>query len=549
MNTNVYDSNHQQNKNITPKFYRKNNCKNEIYDYFDNYIINGHNFFDNNKSFLHYPTNMPQQMYINPPSQTPINMPQQMYINPPSQTPINMPQQMYINPTSQTPINMPQQMYINPTMPLYTNSLLNSATPNKHNNKIANKNTKTYKISLSPLDSLKFIDALNEHENLNTKKSNMNCDDFSDKKCIDDFLLNILKNLNNQTLEKIPEKKMANKIPKKYDDIDVIYNELDVKCNTLLDLINLGKKYDPNKKNNYAFDYEKLYNIVEPLEELNSVIGMENVKSSIINQIMYFLLDLEPVKDMLHTVIQGPPGVGKTMLGQILSKIYHKMEIIDGCNPNNMKFKIYKRTDFIGQYLGHTAIKTQKAIDECMGGVMFIDEAYSLGSPQNSEKSDIYSKECLDTLMQNLSERAGKFVVIIAGYGDELDKNFFGTNSGLRRRFTFKYSIDKYDHNELMRIFDKKVINSNWKFNDDLDDKTKSEFIKKHYKEFTHYAGDMETLLFHVKVAHGIRIFGKNPFERKKINMDDITRGFELFKKCKNENKQEPSQAFLSMFN
>ena len=118
------------------------------------------------------------------------------------------------------------------------------------------------------------------------------------------------------------------------------YIELNTNCKTLTELIELGKKYDPNKKNNYAFDYEKLHNIVEPLEELNSVIGMDSVKNSIVNQIMYFLLDLEPVKDMLHTVIQGPPGVGKTMLGQILSKIYHKMGIIEGCDPNNMKFKI-----------------------------------------------------------------------------------------------------------------------------------------------------------------------------------------------------------------
>ena len=128
-----------------------------------------------------------------------------------------------------------------------------------------------------------------------------------------------------------------------------------------------------------------LNRMVEPLEGLNKMIGMHLVKKNIVDHILFFLQKLDNgLNNMLHTVIQGPPGTGKTELGKILSKIYLAMGIL-----KNDIFRVVKRADLIGKYLGHTAQKTQKVIDSCKGGVMFIDEAYSLG---NSEGRDIYSK-------------------------------------------------------------------------------------------------------------------------------------------------------------
>ena len=113
---------------------------------------------------------------------------------------------------------------------------------------------------------------------------------------------------------------------------------------------------------------------------------------------------------MLHTVIQGAPGVGKTMVAQIIGEIYWKLGIINSGINNDYTFKIVKRSDLIGQYLGTTAKKTQEVIDSCIGGVMFIDEAYSLG---NEEKRDIYAKECIDTINQNLTEKKESFYVLL----------------------------------------------------------------------------------------------------------------------------------------
>ena len=337
---------------------------------------------------------------------------------------------------------------------------------------------------------------------------------------------------------------------------EIKYEELVDKHESLEDLIKIGKLYKESDKNKYAFNFEVLHKIVEPLEELNNVIGMNLVKTTIVNQIVYFLLGLEPCKDMLHTVIQGPPGVGKTMLGQLLAKIYHKMGIVSSSKKDdNVKFKIYKRADLVGQYLGHTAAKTQKAIDDCLGGVMFIDEAYALGSGSSSDK-DIYSKECIDTLNQNLSEKAGQFVCIIAGYSDELDKCFFSVNEGLKRRFPFKYTIEKYDYTELSRIYIKKILDNNWTICSNLskenDIKSPSEklinFMKTNYKDFIHFAGDMETLFLHTKIAHAIRIFGKIPDDRKIVSLEDIEAGFKLFKLAKNEQKNTIKESIASMY-
>ena len=273
------------------------------------------------------------------------------------------------------------------------------------------------------------------------------------------------------------------------------------------------------------------------MEELKSIIGMYDVKKQIINQIIYSLQGLDNDKGMMHTIITGPPGVGKTMLGYILAKIYYKMGIIKCKKKNffinpltgkkeNFKFNIARRSDLIGEYVGHTAIKTQKVINNSLGGVLFIDEAYSLG---NEEKKDTYSKECIDTLNQNLSDNKGKIIVIIAGYEDALEKCFFSYNPGLKRRFSFKYNISNYNYKELSEIFKKQINDITWKLNKSIDQNKFLDFFKKNYKEFSNFGGDMELLLLCTKITHSIRIFGKHPKYRKNINLEDIRKGFKMF--------------------
>ena len=224
-------------------------------------------------------------------------------------------------------------------------------------------------------------------------------------------------------------------------------------------IINKGL-YEINGKK-YSINLETLNKLVNPLTKLKNTIGMDKVKSGIFDMILYYLQNFETKNNnMLHTIIEGPPGVGKTMVGRIIGEIYAALGII----PSN-KFKLVKRTDLIGEYVGHTAHKTQKAIDEANGGILFIDEAYSLGS---DEKKDTFSKECIDTINQNLSENKKKFICIIAGYPQELENCFFSYNLGLKRRFPFKYTIDGYTSTEMYNIFIKMINDIKWKLNNNV---------------------------------------------------------------------------------
>ena len=282
----------------------------------------------------------------------------------------------------------------------------------------------------------------------------------------------------------------------------------------------------------YSVDLNKVINLKKPLTTLNSMIGLDNIKKNIVRMIIYYLQYSESENNsLLHTVIQGPPGVGKTELGKLLAEIYASMGII-----NSSKFKLVKRTDLVGEYLGHTAKKTQDAIDEAEGGVLFIDEAYSLG---NDEKKDSYSKECIDTLNQNLTENKN-FICIIAGYEKDLEKCFFQYNEGLRSRFPFTFEIEGYTHQELSQIFMKKIGDIKFKLDGaELDIKEIDVFFKDHINNFKYYGRDVTNLIDNCKMMSALRTFGKDPKNKNSLIKDDLIKGFQIYtvlNKHKNDN-------------
>lgn len=307
---------------------------------------------------------------------------------------------------------------------------------------------------------------------------------------------------------------------------------IDSSANTLSDIINLIKNNEYKHDTEYNIDLKSLHNIKDELEELNNMVGMENMKSAILDQLIYFIQDLHignKIGDFKHTVLFGSPGTGKTEVAKIIGKMYSKIGIL----KNNI-FKKVTRNDLIAGYLGQTALKTKKVIDECAGGVLFIDEAYSLA---NSDREDSYSKECLDILCESLSDRKNDLMVIIAGYEDELNNTFFRANKGLESRFIWRFTMDPYNAKELMQIFKKKVKEQEWCFENESNINEKWFHEKK--DNFKNYGRDMELLLTYTKISHGKRIYGKDKESRKKISIDDMNKGYEHF--CKNQTVKKES--------
>lgn len=311
------------------------------------------------------------------------------------------------------------------------------------------------------------------------------------------------------------------------------------KMQTLPDLINLCNlplsAFLPCNRG----DLVRLKKLKAPIEDLNRLIGMSDLKKKIIYHGLFYCQDLHKIKPlygedegaMLHSVIVGPPGSGKTTVAKIIAKIYLKLGIL-----KSDKFVIAKRKDLIGEFLGQTAPKTTKVLESALGGVLFIDEAYSLG---NEEKRDIYSKECLDTLNQFLTENKKDIVVIVAGYEDDLKKSFFSLNQGLERRFPWIYKIDDYNDTELREILLKQIHESGWSLSGPSDKVVPLDLIKGNRELFNFSGGDIESYLNKCKMAHSQNTFGLPPEKKGKLTLKDMQSGLEMHRMTKKNHETE----------
>ena len=290
------------------------------------------------------------------------------------------------------------------------------------------------------------------------------------------------------------------------------------------DLIKLGKEYSPDKKVQTTIDLWKVSKLVEPLEELDAMIGLKDVKQSIFDEILPVLQGLDDKnKDWFHSVIKGPPGVGKTKLCGILAKIYKSLGIL----PTD-KVHSVKPDDLVAGYVGQTAIKTRKRLEEAIGGVLLIDEAYSFG---DDEQRDSFKKEALDILTSFLSERGHEFICIIAGYKEALERRFFAMNEGLARRFRIHYEIKAYEPGDMNLIFQKICKEGVWDISSGSNFTT---FFKENKDKFPHFGGDCLSLFTFAKKAHSKRLMtlttkDELDITKKKLNLDDVTNGFMLY--------------------
>lgn len=241
------------------------------------------------------------------------------------------------------------------------------------------------------------------------------------------------------------------------DGSEQIANTSKLLMNNLIDYYGYLKILEVcHKEKEYPEQDEKT--LEELLEELDRLVGLEKVKTTVNDLIAYQRVQklrnqkgLHSQKNTMHLAFLGNPGTGKTTVARIVGRIYKKLGLL-----SKGHFIEVSRTDLIAGYQGQTALKVKSVIDRAKGGVLFIDEAYSI---TENNHSDSYGRECLTELTKALEDYRDDLVVIVAGYTKPMEE-FFESNPGLKSRFNTFIQFDDYNENELDDIM-KSICNEN----------------------------------------------------------------------------------------
>jgi len=205
--------------------------------------------------------------------------------------------------------------------------------------------------------------------------------------------------------------------------------------------------------------------IDEVLQDIEGLVGLANVKhevSSLINSLQVQTLrknaGLSNAEISNHMVFYGNPGTGKTTIARKLGELYYLLGFL-----TKGHFVETDRSGLIGGYLGQTAIKTNEVLDSALGGILFIDEAYSL---YQDDQNDPYGRESIDTILKYMEDNRENIVIIVAGYEDPMGR-FLQSNPGLKSRFNKFLCFEDYNSDELAQIFNLMARDSTYSLDDD----------------------------------------------------------------------------------
>jgi len=222
----------------------------------------------------------------------------------------------------------------------------------------------------------------------------------------------------------------------------------------------------------------------------------------------------------VHTLLLGKPGSGKTTFASLLVDVWDALGIVD-----KRRFKITKRSDWVGKYQGHSVAKAKKLIESAKGGVIFIDEAYSIISSKDGD--DMYGREVLTEIVEAMSNADKQVIFIMAGYENDM-KQLFSFNAGLERRFGYVYRFKTPASSMLENVFTKQLRESKWKV-DKSHRAQLAEFFQRTHKKIPHGGGSTRQIIFHSKQASIVRQF---PQKSKHIlTIADVEEGFKTFEK------------------
>jgi SpoVK/Ycf46/Vps4 family AAA+-type ATPase len=188
--------------------------------------------------------------------------------------------------------------------------------------------------------------------------------------------------------------------------------------------------------------------------DLKKLTGLKKLKEEVDALMKYIRIEQKRHKEglsanpvSLHAVFMGPPGTGKTTVARLLGRIYHALGLLKSGHVVEVD-----RSGLVAEYVGQTAIKTNKAIDSALDGILFIDEAYALATDLKGG----FGQEAIDTLVKRMEDERGRLVVVVAGYPKEM-QDFITSNTGLQSRFNQYFTFMDYTGEELLEIFKKTV--------------------------------------------------------------------------------------------
>lgn len=200
----------------------------------------------------------------------------------------------------------------------------------------------------------------------------------------------------------------------------------------------------------FSIDEKMNHAPLEKLEvKLDQLIGMDEVKHMVKELYAWLYIyrkreeaQLKVQKQSFHMLFKGNPGTGKTTVARLLGELFREMEILSKGHLIEAE-----RADLVGEYIGQTAQKTRELVKKSLGGVLFIDEAYSLARGGDKD----FGKEAIDTLVKQMEDHKDEFVLILAGYSDEMN-DFLQLNPGLPSRFPMILSFPDFSGGELLAI-------------------------------------------------------------------------------------------------
>lgn len=274
---------------------------------------------------------------------------------------------------------------------------------------------------------------------------------------------------------------------------------------------NAEKKLDekPDKKP----EEEPEQSFDELLKELNSLIGLDNIKNEVRELMSLAKIDEMrkekglPTTDIsLHMVFKGNPGTGKTMVARLISKMFKSLNVLSKGHLIETD-----RSGLVAGYVGQTAKKTAEMVEKAKGGVLFIDEAYTLSYKSEND----YGREAIDTLLKLMEDLRRDLVVIVAGY-DELMDGFISSNPGLKSRFNRFFHFEDYSDDELINIFGLHLKKAGFLKGEGLDEAL-AERLKNIDKASFGNARGIRNLLEKALVRQAVRLSNEKELDEKSL--------------------------------